>query len=104
MRIKRSMGLQRGKSDMVDALRIAEYAYRHADQAVIWQPEREVLTRLKQLVAMRKRFITTKHALNVPIKEASSFQDKKLQKELQKLNQKPIEALDKQIKEAAVAP
>lgn len=99
MRIKRSMGLQRGKSDKVDAIRIAEYAYRHADQAVIWQPERKVLTHLKQLVAMRKRFITTKHALNVPIKEAASFQDKKLQKELQKLNQKPIEALDKQIKE-----
>jgi transposase len=99
MRIKRSMGLQRGKSDKVDAIRIAEYAYRHADQAVRWQPEREVLTHLKQFVAMRKRFITTKHALNVPIKEAASFQDKKLQKELQKLNQKPIEALDKQIKE-----
>lgn len=99
MRIKRSMGLQRGKSDKVDAIRIAEYAYRHADQAMIWQPEREVLTHLKQLVAMRKRFITTKHALNVPIKEATSFQDKKLHKELQKLNQKPIEVLDKQIKE-----
>lgn len=99
MRIKRSMGLQRGKSDKVDAMRIAEYAYRHVDQVILWQPEREVLTHLKQLVAMRKRFITTKHALNVPIKEASSFQDKKLHKELQKLNQKPIEALDKQIKE-----
>lgn len=99
IRIKRSMGLQRGKSDKVDAIRIAEYAYRHADQAILWQPEREVLTRLKQLVAMRKRFITTKHALNVPIKEAGPFQDKKLQKELQKLNQKPVEALNKQIKE-----
>ncbi len=104
MRIKRSMGLQRGKSDKVDAIRIAEYAYRHADQAVLWQPERQVLTHLKQLVAMRKRFITTKHALNVPIKEAASFQDKKLHKELKKLNraanrQKPVEALDKQIKE-----
>lgn len=99
MRIKRSMGLQRGKSDKVDAIRIAEYAYRHADQAVCWQPEREVLIHLKQLVAMRKRFITTKHALNVPIKEASCFQDKKLHKVLQKLNEKPIEALDKQIKE-----
>ena len=73
MRIKRSMGLQRGKSDKVDAIRIAEYAYRHADQAVIWQPERKVLTHLKQLVAMRKRFITTKHALNVPVKEAAGF-------------------------------
>ncbi|WKN31674.1 IS110 family transposase [Porifericola rhodea] len=99
MRIKRSMGLQRGKSDKVDALRIAEYGYRHADQAVIWQPERGVLTHLKQLVALRKRFITTKHALNVPVKEAAPFQDKKLQRELQKLNQKPVEALDKQINE-----
>lgn len=99
MRIKRSMGLQRGKSDKVDAIRIAEYAYRHADKAVIWQPERKVLTHLKQLVAMRKRFITTKHALNVPVKEAAGFQDKKLHQELQKLNRRPIEALEKQVKE-----
>ena len=104
IRIKRSVGLQRGKSDKrcpagIDAMRIAEYAYRHADQAVIWQPTREVLVRLKQLVAMRKRFITTKHALNVPIKEASPFQNKKLQKELRQLNEKPIKVLEEQIKE-----
>ena len=28
--IKRSMGMQRGKNDQVDALRIAQYAYRFA--------------------------------------------------------------------------
>lgn len=99
MRIKRSMGLQRGKNDKVDAIRICEYAFRHADQAVIWRPEREVLMRLKQFVALRKRFITTKNALKVPLQEVSSFQDKKLNQELQKLNQKPVEALNKQIQE-----
>lgn len=104
MRIKRSMGLQRAvpgrdKSDQIDAMRICEYTFRHADQAAIWQPERAILIRLKQLVALRKRFITTKNALKVPLQEVSSFQDKKLNQELQKLNQKPIEALNKQIQE-----
>ena len=33
-RIKNSMGLTRGKNDRIDAIRIAEYAYRYNDKAV----------------------------------------------------------------------
>lgn len=34
LRIKRSLGLQRGKSDKIDAIRISEYAFRYTDQAL----------------------------------------------------------------------
>ena len=54
LRIKRSLGLQRGKSDKIDAIRISEYALRYADQASIWQPERQVISKLRQLVSLRK--------------------------------------------------
>ena len=99
VRIRRSMGLHRGKSDKIDAIRISDYAHRYADQAVIWQPERETLMRLKELVVLRKRFLVTKNTIKVPLKEAALFQEKKLCSELSKLSQKPIEALEKQISE-----
>ena len=104
LRIKRSLGLQRGKSDKIDAIRISEYAFRYADQASLWQPERQTISKLRQLVALRKRLLNAKNALKVPINEVAAFQDKKLQKEMEKLNRaadrrKPIEALEKQIAE-----
>ena len=99
LRIKRSLGLQRGKSDKIDSVRISDYAFRYADQATLWQPERQIVLKLRQLVALRKRLLNAKNTLRVPMEELAAFQDKKLQKEMEKLNKKPIEALDKQIAE-----
>ena len=97
LRIKRSLGLQRGKSDKIDAMRISEYAFRYSDQATLWQPERQKISKLRQLVSLRKRLLNAKNTLRVPLDEVADFQDKKLQKEMEKLNRKPIEALEKQI-------
>ncbi len=99
LRIKRSLGLQRGKNDKIDAVRISEYAYRYADKAVIWQPERQAIVKLRQLVGLRRRLLNAKSTLKVPLHEIGDFQDKKLQKEMEKLNKKPIDALEKQITE-----
>ena len=83
----------------IDSVRISEYAFRYADQATIWQPERQTISKLRQLVSLRKRLLNAKNVLKVPINEVAVFQDKKLQKEMEKLNKKPIEALEKQIAE-----
>lgn len=99
LRIKRSLGLQRGKNDKIDAIRISEYAFRYVDQATVWQPERRVISKLRQLVSLRKRLLNAKNALRVPLDELANFQDEKLQKEMERLNRKPIEALEKQIAE-----
>ncbi|MEM6844133.1 MAG: hypothetical protein AAF632_18040 [Bacteroidota bacterium] len=73
LRIKRSLGLQRAvprrdKSDKTDAIRISEsgadaYAFRYADQAILWQPEREILLKLRQLVGLRKRLLNAGHPM-----------------------------------------
>lgn len=97
LRIKRSIGLQRGKNDKVDAIRISEYALRYADKAQLWQPEREVLLEIKHLVSLRKRLISAKSALKVPLGELAGFENKKLIKGLEKLSKKPIDALEKQV-------
>lgn len=43
--------------------------------------------------------LNAKNALRVPLDEVADFQDKKLQKEMERLNRKPVEALEKQIAE-----
>lgn len=69
--IKRSLGVQRGKNDRVDALRIAEYANRFKDKAVLWKPAREEINKLKNLISLRFRLIKTKKLLAAPIDEFS---------------------------------
>ena len=82
LRIKRSLGLQRGKSDKIDAIRISEYVpagnrFRYADKATLWQPERQTISKLRQLVSLRKRLpqrrpLNAKNALKVPLDEAAA--------------------------------
>ncbi|GAB3172591.1 hypothetical protein GCM10027291_27720 [Telluribacter humicola] len=89
--------MQRGKNDKVDAIRISDYAFRYADKARLWQPEREVLQQLKQLVSLRKRLLLAKNMLKVPVEELAALPNKNMQKALKKLNKEPVNALEKQL-------
>lgn len=62
-------------------------------------PPGQIVLKLRQLVGLRKRLLNAKNTLRVPIEEVAAFQDRKLQREMEKLNKKPIEALQKQIDE-----
>lgn len=55
VQIKQAGGMQRGKTDKVDAQRIAQYAYRFRDQMRLWEPPREVMQKLTFLSATRQR-------------------------------------------------
>jgi transposase len=76
--IKQSSGLQRGKNDAVDALRIAQYAYKNREELRLWEPHRSVIQNLKHLIALRSRLITVKKQLTTPLKESALFLDKSL--------------------------
>jgi transposase len=82
--IKHSAGLQRGKNDQVDALRIAQYAYKNRGTLRLWQPKRQVIMQLKELSALRSRLLNAKKQLSVPAKETALF-DKALAKQTQNL-------------------
>ncbi|TSA36720.1 MAG: IS110 family transposase [Porphyromonadaceae bacterium] len=69
VQIIRSLGIQRGKNDHIDAVRIAEYACLKKDQAILWQPPREVVLRINDLLTLRDRLITSRKSLKQPIKE-----------------------------------
>ena len=56
-RIKNSFGLVRGKSDSVDARRIAEYAFRHHDKAIAYHLPSKELASIKILIGARPYFV-----------------------------------------------
>ena len=55
LQIKQAGGMQRGKTDSVDAQRIAEYAYRFRDQIRLWTPPRQIIQQLAFLSSVRQR-------------------------------------------------
>lgn len=64
MQIKQSLGIQRGKNDAIDALRIAKYARMHWAKLKVWQPPRLVIEQLKTLSSLRKKLVKTKVMLS----------------------------------------
>lgn len=57
LRIKKSMGLQRGGDDKLAAIRIAQYAYRYCDQVRLWSPTDASVEELKQYITQRDRHV-----------------------------------------------
>lgn len=95
--IKLSSGLQRGKSDRIDAVRIAQYAYKNSMELRLWQPKRQVIQQLKHLSGLRNRVINARKQLTVALNETISF-DKKAACECKKLCKASLKTLDDDIK------
>lgn len=55
--LKYSLGLVRGKSDNVDAGRIARYCYLHRDELIYVRSKSEFLLRLRELLSERRNYI-----------------------------------------------
>jgi transposase len=100
-----------GKTDRVDAQRIAQYAYRFRDQMRLWEPPREVMQKLAFLSAARQRLNQAYNLLSVPVNEQEMFTSKSLQKtlgmstspwRLLKKNKKRLSKLLKRLIEADV--
>lgn len=73
LQIKKAGGLQRGKTDRIDAQRIAEYAYRFCDQIRLWEPPRAVVQELAMLSAARQRLIGVYNQLAGPVAGQQGF-------------------------------
>jgi transposase len=90
--------MQRGKTDKVDAGRIAQYAYRFRDQMRLWQPPREVMQKLAFLSASRQRLNQAYNLLAVPVAEQETFISRSLQKTLKGNVKKSLAALKEEQK------
>jgi|SRR5690606_2528247 len=73
LRIKRSIGIRRGKDDKADAKAIARYVFlNHKDLKVSILPA-QVLVDLKNLLAYRSRLLKQLHAIKVSAEETQKF-------------------------------
>ncbi len=76
--IRLSIGMQRGKSDKVDARRIAEYAHRYSDKARLITPAYLGFAELRSLLALRQRMITQRSGHRVQLKDNALYQGKSI--------------------------
>lgn len=98
-KIKVYHALERGKNDALDAKRIAEYAFAKKDKIKLWKAPRGVLIRLKSLIKLRERLITSKKRLLDPLGEEKQFCNKGWVDEHGKFLKPIIAKIEKQTKE-----
>ena len=70
------MGLTRGKTDQIDAKRIALFAYKSRDEARLWAPPRAVIAQLDRLTARRARLVKVIKQLQTPLTDSKGFLNK----------------------------
>jgi transposase len=97
LQIKQSQGMTRGKTDQVDAKRIAQYAYKNRDELRFWKPQRLFMQKLKALLTVRDRLIKVKVQLETPLNEMAEFVEKSIQKEVIKNCQNTLNGLKRDI-------
>lgn len=98
LQIKQSQGIQRGKSDKIDALRIAEYAHLHHRKLRLWSPTRKQVQELKALAALRDRLVRVANQLRVSLKENEEFIEREIQNEVRIGCKASLLALEKDLK------
>ena len=97
--IKQSIGMTRGKSDRIDAIRIADYARRFHDKARLFTVDQLKMNKLKQLLSKRQHYVMRKTMHQRQIKDMNRLIDKDLRKPFTRFDKAQITTLTKVIKE-----
>ena len=97
LQIKQSQGMSRGKTDKVDAKRIAQYAFKNHRELRFWKPQRLVIQKLKALLVMRERLVKTKVQLQTPIAESTEYIEESTRKLLVKSCHNTLTTIQKDI-------
>lgn len=97
LKIIRSMGLQRGKNDKIDAQRIAFYAMKNKEEAVIYKAPSKTLDKIRNLMSLRDKLTITKASLLRNVKELKSF-DAEVAKLSEKLQKQTIKGITLDLK------
>lgn len=96
LQIKRSMGLVRGKSDKIDAYRIARYAMLHQREAKLVRMTGSSMDRLSYLMRMRSRLLKSQSSHQQAINEMAHF-DKKAGKEMERMSRAALNGIKKSL-------
>lgn len=98
LEIKRSIGMQRGKSDKIDAKRIAEYGWLRRDIIVADTPYPTDIITLKDLWSLRAKLVRDRTGYMNRLKEMKSTQVR-ADKYLEKIQQEYITKFTRDIKQ-----
>jgi transposase len=97
LKIIRSIGVQRGKNDKIDAERIANYAMKNVDEAVPYKAPRKEVDKIRNLLTLREKLVVTKASLLRNIQELKSF-DLEVAKLSEKLQKSTLKGIDLDLK------
>lgn len=100
--IKNSQGVQRGKDDKKDAERIALYAKRFLDKAVLFKPTAAVYEQLAYLSSERDLLVVDRAKYQSQLKDEKAFIDKTFFRKKLKRYISIIKELERAIKEIEV--
>lgn len=99
LQINQSMGIKRGKDDILDAQSIAEYAFRQQDKVKLYEAPLELHEQIKALLSLRERLLESLKRLQVPLKESKKFAAASVVQLLEKHTQQSIEAIKNDLKQ-----
>lgn len=97
LEIKRSLGIQRGKNDQIDAKKIAQYAYRRRDEVVIYKAPDKIIDKIRQLLSLREKLVKQRAGFMASLNDLESLSDRSENKLLFSIPQKMIKELHKQL-------
>lgn len=97
--VKKSLGIARGKSDIIDAAKLALYGYRLRDELQVTKPTDPVIQSLKRLTNLRERIVKQRAGYISSLKESKRVYLRKDNEIFFLSQEKIIKSLSKQIKE-----
>ena len=74
LKIKRSLGMTRGKDDQIDARRIADYACTHADKLKLFTLPSQLIISIKQLLTYREQLVRIRTSFKNSIKSHQQYE------------------------------
>ena len=95
--IKWSLGITRGKNDVIDSVRLCQYCCKQSDELKAMPVLNPVFMKLKDLMSSRSRLVTQLHSTKNYIKELQCSNDKLLLATLEKAHKAAIEGIKKSI-------
>lgn len=99
LEIKRSMGVTRGKSDQIDAQRIARYVYLHRETIQLSVIPSPALRKLQVYITLRTALVKQRTSLEATAKEQETVYSVREYKDIFRIYRKVSSNLQKQIQE-----
>lgn len=95
--IQQSMGIKRGKSDKVDALRIAQYARTFHEKARLFTAQNLKLDKLKHLLTRRQHLVRVRAKFKAHMTDLNRYMDKAIKAEFDRIDKRLSASLDRAV-------